>query len=257
MCFLSLFFYHSRFSFQTFFLQGKIESGISKKAFKLPISSKSSEPITLPLQSPANEITDKFSRFPFHSPMSSDLHPVSTPIVTEGSSAIKEFPTMGFASTSNDLEHRNSSLFSPVKGENSVFSSPSLATSPPLLKHKAKGCIEIQGIQPLPTETMPSLGEDEIEMPCSSAAAMTFPSNENVLAAEESKPHKQVIETETTVDFQADFIRRIVHDVEDNLREVLRCRFGDLIIQSAQQFLTLQVNYFTNFFYFFKSNFLF
>lgn len=42
-------------------------------------------------------------------------------------------------------------------------------------------------------------------------------------------------------DFQAEFIKRIVHEVEDNLREVLRCRFGDLIVQSAQQFLTLQV----------------
>ena len=44
-----------------------------------------------------------------------------------------------------------------------------------------------------------------------------------------------------SVAFQADFLRRIVRDVEDNLREVLRCRFGDLIIQSAQQFLTIQV----------------
>ena len=43
------------------------------------------------------------------------------------------------------------------------------------------------------------------------------------------------------LDFQADFIRRIVHDVEENLKEVLRCRFGDMIIQSAQQFLSLQV----------------
>jgi len=42
-------------------------------------------------------------------------------------------------------------------------------------------------------------------------------------------------------DFQAEFIRRIVRDVEDNLREVLRCRFGDLIVQSTQQFLTIQV----------------
>ena len=51
-----------------------------------------------------------------------------------------------------------------------------------------------------------------------------------------------------STDFQVEFIRRIVHDVEDNLREVLRCRFGDLIIQSAQQFLTLQVNViFSNF----------
>lgn len=167
---------------------------------------------------------------------------MSTPIVIEGSSAIKEFQTLGFASTSNELEHRNSSLFSPVKGENSVFSSPSLATSPPLLKYKAKDCKDVQEIQPLQTETMLSLGEEEIETPCSSAAAIISP-KENISAADEPKSHKEVIRTETTVDFQADFIRRIVHDVEDNLREVLRCRFGDLIIQSAQQFLTLQVKH--------------
>jgi len=60
------------------------------------------------------------------------------------------------------------------------------------------------------------------------------------LAPKVKKVSKDTVAESGSTDFQAEFIRRIVHDVEDNLREVLRCRFGDLIIQSAQQFLTLQ-----------------
>ncbi len=153
-----------------------------------------------------------------------------------------EFPTPGIANASKDLEHKNSSLFSPVKGENSVdvFSSPSLATSP-LLKYKGKDYSERKEIPPLRSETMLSMREDESEvLPCSSSADLS-PPNQSIPAMEESKKSDNQMQPEASMDFQAEFIRRIVHDVEENLREVLRCRFGDLIIQSAQQFLTLQV----------------
>lgn len=139
-----------------------------------------------------------------------------------------------------------------------MFSSPSLTASPflkynktrdyrtqeetvhsqPLINEETREEIETQNpactTEPLapPPPFLPTLdGRDDSPLPpettepASAAAAVTSSS----------------VGANAPVDFQAEFIRRIVHDVEENLREVLRCRFGDLIIQSAQQFLTLQV----------------
>ena len=163
-----------------------------------------------------------------------------SPITGTGASNT-DFPALGFANESKELEHKNSSLFSPLKGEDisaDLFSSPSLATSP-MLKYKGKNCQEHQ--PPLRSETKLSVEEHEIETICSSATDLTQ-LKPNIPIVEACKQPKDVIQNpEGSVDFQAEFIRRIVHDVEENLREVLRCRFGDLIIQSAQQFLTLQV----------------
>lgn len=227
-----------------FGIQIKVESSNSRRTFNLPIPSKS-EPLALPVPSPANELPEKLPRFHFLSSTTSDGHPVSTPIDTGDPNNIKEFPPLGFVSTNHDIEHKNSSLFSPVRGENSVdvFSSPSLAASPPSLKFKQQDCKEVR--EPPRNEILLSLA-DETETPFSASSTMFSPPKDSAIVVADNCKETQQAPTEATVDFQADFIRRIVHDVEDNLREVLRCRFGDLIIQSAQQFLTLQVSYLLN-----------
>ena len=88
---------------------------------------------------------------------------------------------------------------------------------------------------------MLSMGEDESEVPPSSAELSPPNQSNPTMDGSKQSDNKMLPRNEASLDFQAEFIRRIVHDVEENLREVLRCRFGDLIIQSAQQFLTLQV----------------
>lgn len=196
------------------------------------------------MQFSANEVPEKPSRFPFLSPLPCELesHSVLSPITGAGASST-DFPEMGFANDSKELEHKNSSLFSPLKGGDisaDLYASPSLATSP-LLKYKGKNCLERHPPTAVQcSETVLSVVEHEIEATYPSAAELT-PPKQNVPIVEVGNQPKEAISTEASVDFQAEFIRRIVHDVEDNLREVLRCRFGDLIIQSAQQFLTLQV----------------
>lgn len=191
----------------------------------------------------ANEFTEK-PRVSQPSPMRNDVdfQTVSSPSVTATSNSITDFPPSAHSYVNKDLEHKNSSLFSPLKGENSadIFSSPSLATSP-LLKFKMKEYKENQEIPMLRNETLLSSGEDESKVAGSSSNTQLTPPSQIIPTVQESAQQKNVAQGETSVDFQAEFIRRIVQDVEDNLREVLRCRFGDLIIQSAQQFLTLQV----------------
>ena len=175
--------------------------------------------------------------------MTKDQEPrtLSTPL-TGGPNSTGTELTHGFANASADLEHKNSSLFSPIKGDNSVdvFSSPSLATSP-FLKYKGNDYKEHKETPPLHSETMLSMGEDESEVPPSSAELSPPNQSNPTMDGSKQSDNKMLPRNEASLDFQAEFIRRIVHDVEENLREVLRCRFGDLIIQSAQQFLTLQV----------------
>merc|ERR1712071_121091 len=78
--------------------------------------------------------------------------------------------------------------------------------------------------------------ENEIEIEQRHDSQLNSPAR----SKEELQTEEPEEKVSSSTDFQAEFIRRIVHDVEDNLKEVLRCRYGDLIIQSAQQFLTLQ-----------------
>lgn len=154
------------------------------------------------------------------------------------------FPAVGFENESKELEQKNSSLFSPLKGGDTstdVFSSPSLATSP-LLKFKGK--IYNENHLPLHNQMVPTVTECETEVSVRSTSVDFSIPKEDISNLQECKQTEEIIPNSSgSTDFQAEFIRRIVHDVEDNLREVLRCRFGDLIIQSAQQFLTLQVMY--------------
>ncbi|KZS17271.1 Grip71 [Daphnia magna] len=220
----------------------KIESGIqtSNDNTKFPISC-SGERL---LPSSAKEGPEKPSRFPFLSPLPCELEPHTTlsfmpEVGNSGCSA--NFPAVGFENESKELEHKNSSLFSPLKGGDTstdVFSSPSLATSP-LLKFKGK--IYNENHLPLHNQMVPTVTECETEISVRSTSVDFSIPKEDISNLQECKQTEEIIPNSSgSTDFQAEFIRRIVHDVEDNLREVLRCRFGDLIIQSAQQFLTLQ-----------------
>lgn len=207
-----------------------------------------------------SENSEKQSHFPFpsaekhlSSDFGDDVSPI-TPILNRGSSRISSFPpNMDPASVAKELEHRNSSLFSPLKGEvsDTMISSPSFGASP-FLKYNKTRDLRAQEETRLPSNTEV---EEESEMATSASfSAVVSPPesaprpppedtplmiNDAVTAAAPQAGTSS--EAQVPVDFQAEFIRRIVHDVEENLREVLRCRFGDLIIQSAQQFLTLQV----------------
>ena len=214
----------------------------SKNLSKPPISSSIERPMAL-LQFSANEVPEQSTRFPFLSPLPCELesHSVLSPVTRIGASST-DFPALGSVNESKELEQKNSSLFSPLKGGDTsadVFSSPSLATSP-LLKYKGKN---FQEHHPPPrSETMLSVDEHEIEATCTSSAAESTSPKQDLFIVEACKQPVEVIQNpEGSVDFQTEFIRRIVHDVENNLREVLRRRFGDMIIQSAEQFLTLQV----------------
>ena len=160
-----------------------------------------------------------------------------------GSNGIPEFPPMDSTAANQELEHKNSSLFSPLKEEASeTFSSSSTAASPYVRPFKPLAYPEYQDTPPIPT-TETAVQEVEGEISNSLSSSRISP-----LATLPSEELQQAIETTTQgasnvpMDFQAEFVSRIVHDVEVNIREVLRCRFGDLIIQSAQQFLTLQVS---------------
>lgn len=182
-----------------------------------------------------------------------DVSPI-TPFLNRGSSRISSFPpNMDAASIAKELERRNSSLFSPLKGEvsDTMLSSPSFGASP-FLKYNKPRDLRTQEDTRLPSNTEV---EEESEVATSASfSAVGSPPESATRPPQEDTPlmttdsvaavPPQVgtsSEAQVPVDFQAEFIRRIVHDVEENLREVLRCRFGDLIIQSAQQFLTLQV----------------
>lgn len=170
---------------------------------------------------------------------------MSTPLNPVDLNALTDFPALGIPNTSHDAERKNSSLFSPIKGETSadLLSSPSLATSP-VLKLSGKDCKEYPDLKTLQSEitALSNAGDDcETSSIFPPPATISSPANQTKDAQDDIQPPKHTNQIDSTVDFQADFIRRIVHDVEDNLREVLRRRFGDLIIQSAQQFLTLQV----------------
>lgn len=197
------------------------------------------------LPSLANEAQEKLSRFPFLLPLPCELEPrpVLSPMLgTGGSTCSSSFPPVGLENDSKDLEQRNSSLFSPLKGGDTstdAFSSPSLATSP-LLKYKGK--IYNEHHVPPRNQIVHSISECETEAPIPSSSIELSVAKEDTSILQECKQSEDIIPNSNgSTDFQAEFIRRIVSDVEDNLREVLRCRFGDLIIQSAQQFLTLQV----------------
>ena len=164
-----------------------------------------------------------------------------------GSNGIPDFPSMDSTAANNELERKNSSLFSPLKGETSeTLSSPSMAASmaasPFLRSSKPRPYPEYHDTpQPPSREVLPLVNEQEIDIANSGSSSKNAPlvpiPNGDIKQTTESSASA----TNVPMDFQAEFISRIVHDVEDNIREVLRCRFGDLIIQSAQQFLTLQV----------------
>lgn len=166
-----------------------------------------------------------------------------------GSNGIPDFPSMNSTAANNELESKNSSLFSPLKGETSeTLSSPSMAASmaasPFLRSSKPRPYPEYEDTpQPQSRDAMPLVNEGEAEL----ASSVSISSKTSPLVSIPNGDIKQTTSESSAsvanvpMDFQAEFISRIVHDVEDNIREVLRCRFGDLIIQSAQQFLTLQV----------------
>ncbi|KAI9555250.1 hypothetical protein GHT06_017765 [Daphnia sinensis] len=196
------------------------------------------------LPSSAKEGPEKPSHFPFLSPLTCELEPHTelSFMPEDGSSGCcTNFPGVGLENESKELEHKNSSLFSPLKGGDTsadVISSPSLATSP-LLKYKGK--IYKEHDLPLHNQMVSIVTEDDTEAPVRSTSVDISIPKEGISNLQECKQTENIIPNSSgSTDFQAEFIRRIVHDVEDNLREVLRCRFGDLIIQSAQQFLTLQ-----------------
>ena len=164
---------------------------------------------------------------------------------------IPKFPSLDSVNASRELEpHKNSSLFSPLKGEASeTFSSPCLANSP-IMMYKIP-----QYPGPTQQETKPSVTDDTSILdvrnennkapvsPISSSVTSPVATQEESVqeSSQKGEASEKVDPPAPSGDFQAEFIRRIVRDVEDNLREVLRCRFGDLIVQSTQQFLTIQV----------------
>jgi hypothetical protein len=160
---------------------------------------------------------------------------------------IPDFPSMDATAANNELEHKNSSLFSPLKGETSeTLSSPSMAASmaasPFLRSSKPRPYPEYQETpQPPSRNVIPTANEGETEIASSLSSSKTSPLVTLLNGDTYHTTEATTSATNVPMDFQAEFISRIVHDVEDNIREVLRCRFGDLIIQSAQQFLTLQV----------------
>lgn len=240
---------------------GKLELAL-KPAAKSNMNTDTSSTTKAEPMTAKSENSEKQSHFPFpsaekhlSSDFGDDVSPI-TPILNRGSSRISSFPpNMDPASVAKELEHRNSSLFSPLKGEvsDTIISSPSFGASP-FLKYNKTRDLRAQEETRLPSNTEV---EEESEMATSASfsAVVSPPESaprpqpedtplmitDSVVAAAAAQQAGTSSEAQVPVDFQAEFIRRIVHDVEENLREVLRCRFGDLIIQSAQQFLTLQV----------------
>lgn len=203
-------------------------------------------PKASPLISTAKNLHNDISHF--HSPLEriKNLKISSSTPGSGEANFTSDINLVDSASTTKDTEPRNSSLFSPLKGEatSDACSSPSLATSP-LLKFnprkfedsvKSPGSFNANATNNLEDDKPPS-PPARIEIPTIPHPEQIFDSNKSA----DSSPIQPASAATSTGDFQAEFIRRIVHEVEENLREVLRCRFGDLIVQSAQQFLTLQV----------------
>ena len=175
--------------------------------------------------------------------------PASGDLLVGDSTQIPTFTSLDSINSTRGNDTKNSSLFSPLKsGVSDVSTSPlssSLATSP-ILKCALSEYPETKPTCP-PLENKSSLpvvdGTDSATATPTSLFVNSSLENTPQGLKEPTPKSMEVREVDknATSDFQAEFIRRIVHDVENNLREVLRCRFGDLIIQSAQQFLTIQV----------------